>query len=872
MGVNGIYGLSGSGIDVESMVKVGMLSKQKQYDKMQQTYTKNEWTKQAYNEIYNKITTFSTSTLSNYKMSSSMNAKSAESSNADAVTATANGNAVIMKHKVDVNSLSSSAYLVATESAAVVNQGADSDDSVQLQDYIFQRSTYKMTDNTLTIYDKDGTLISDSEEGVTVGVNETAFEFTVSDGQTEATLKYTYGDLIGLKQSGSKIKDTDNPKTFSDFVSDFNALGTNIRASYDAVNNKFSFYNKEGGEANGIQFTMTTGQAATNTANFFQGMKLAQSVDGELIGSDGKAFDADTNYIGVLPETSASVTSTAEVTYTVEDEDGEESTVKAGLDTTLKTLSDTYDFGSNFNLSINGTSIAKTVSVSSTEALVDPEDDEKFAGQNTTLYSLLTDTLDLDELDDEDSLTFSIKGVEITLPTEMYYEDDDEDQENPLYRLDDTVTIKDLVDAINLKSDETNVEASYDSTTGKFTLSTLNPSDDSDENTIELEADGKMAQILEGLSLSGTDALEYNDITVGELVGFINAASSDTNVEAAFDTATGKFTLSSTLQGDASEILLTSEDADTISFFTNVLNLSTDTDEDDDTFVSVTGSTATNADNLSFGVKGTNGSVTIDGVEYNELTDNSVTAFGVTYKFHSVTSDAVNVNIEQDTDAIIDKVKSFVEDYNTLLGSLYDKYNEKKYSDYAPLTTSQKETMKDEQIEKWEEKAKSGLLYHDQTLSKIVTKMRNAISTPIDGLTGNYTSAYSIGISTTGIYGQLTLDEDKLRAALTNDSDSVYNVISTLSEDDDFNSNGLAQRLGDVMVEASSLIKDRAGTDDSTNDDSDLGSLMRELQNKMSDFKKLLDAFEDRLYKKYDAMEVALATLGTQLSYITGNQ
>ena len=112
MGVNGIYGLSGSGIDVESMVKVGMLTKQKQYDKMQQTYTKNEWTKQAYNEVYNKLTTYSTSTLSPYKMSSTMSAKSATSSNSNAVTATANANAVTMNHKVTVDKLSSSAYLV----------------------------------------------------------------------------------------------------------------------------------------------------------------------------------------------------------------------------------------------------------------------------------------------------------------------------------------------------------------------------------------------------------------------------------------------------------------------------------------------------------------------------------------------------------------------------------------------------------------------------------------------------------------------------------------------------------------------------------------------------------------------------------------
>ena len=32
----------------------------------------------------------------------------------------------------------------------------------------------------------------------------------------------------------------------------------------------------------------------------------------------------------------------------------------------------------------------------------------------------------------------------------------------------------------------------------------------------------------------------------------------------------------------------------------------------------------------------------------------------------------------------------------------------------------------------------------------------------------------------------------------------------------------------------------------------------------------MMDAFESALYKKYDAMEVALSKLGAQLGYITG--
>ena len=50
---------------------------------------------------------------------------------------------------------------------------------------------------------------------------------------------------------------------------------------------------------------------------------------------------------------------------------------------------------------------------------------------------------------------------------------------------------------------------------------------------------------------------------------------------------------------------------------------------------------------------------------------------------------------------------------------LYEWYDEKPNSDYKPLTSTQKEGMKDEQIEKWEEKAKAGLLYHDKTLYSI---------------------------------------------------------------------------------------------------------------------------------------------------------
>ena len=74
-----------------------------------------------------------------------------------------------------------------------------------------------------------------------------------------------------------------------------------------------------------------------------------------------------------------------------------------------------------------------------------------------------------------------------------------------------------------------------------------------------------------------------------------------------------------------------------------------------------------------------------------------------------------------------------------------------------------------------------------------------------------------------------------------------------------------------VVNEGVSNIKTYAGTSSETDDSSTLGTLIRNLKTKMSDFKTMMDAYEDVLYKKYDAMETAIATLSSQLSTITGS-
>ena len=74
--------------------------------------------------------------------------------------------------------------------------------------------------------------------------------------------------------------------------------------------------------------------------------------------------------------------------------------------------------------------------------------------------------------------------------------------------------------------------------------------------------------------------------------------------------------------------------------------------------------------------------------------------------------------------------------------------------------------MTEKQIEKWTAKAKSGLLYHNSTIRELVSAMREAVYTRVDAVESEYNSMSAIGITSSNVKGHLTLNEDKLKAAL----------------------------------------------------------------------------------------------------------
>ena len=376
-------------------------------------------------------------------------------------------------------------------------------------------------------------------------------------------------------------------------------------------------------------------------------------------------------------------------------------------------------------------------------------------------------------------------------------------------------------------------------------------------------------------------------------------SNSGANIQGGYDTVNDSFSLYNKTSGSANKIGLQANN-DKSAELLNKLHLASYDSQNNTLGTEATFVNGT----MNVAAVGTNAKATIDGKTYESDT-NKLNVANVIYNFNGVsaknadgTYQASTISVSQDTDKIVDNVKKFVETYNTLIDSLNTKYREEKNTDYKPLTKKQEGEMTESQIDKWNEKAKSGLLYHDNNIYSIISDMREALYTKVDAVDtvltdskGNkysYNSMSSIGITSSTNQGHITLDEEKLKKALTEDPDCVYQLFAsdqdstyisgstnknqsdTYTSKSDYLNTGIANRLYNAMTTNISNLESYAGTSKETDDESYLGKLITNMNTKMTSFQTLMKSYESKLYEKYDAMEVALSKLGTQLSYITG--
>ena len=144
---------------------------------------------------------------------------------------------------------------------------------------------------------------------------------------------------------------------------------------------------------------------------------------------------------------------------------------------------------------------------------------------------------------------------------------------------------------------------------------------------------------------------------------------------------------------------------------------------------------------------------------------------------------SVTFKTTTDSDKIVDAVKAMVTDFNAMMTEIKKAYATMPYqksngsfADYEPLTEEERQGMSESAIERYEEKAKQGILFGDRNLSTLYTKMRNAFAGE------NEAALRSMGItidfSMSDGAEAIALDESKLRAALESDPDKVTRVFT----------------------------------------------------------------------------------------------
>lgn len=299
-------------------------------------------------------------------------------------------------------------------------------------------------------------------------------------------------------------------------------------------------------------------------------------------------------------------------------------------------------------------------------------------------------------------------------------------------------------------------------------------------------------------------------------------------------------------------------------------------------------------------VYGSDASVTVNGVTIVRPT-NSFTYDGLTYDIKkdftagtdnsttpATVTDPIKVTVTSDTTKTYDFIKTFVDKYNEIIDKLNDKISEKVYKDFQPLTDEQEADMSEEQIKKWNEKAKSGLLKNDSIITSTLSQFRSALYAAVEGAD---ITLSSIGITTSSNYedkGKLIIDETKLKGALaskpeevsklfTNSSDVTYfsSINSSKLRTQRYKESGLANRFSDIIQDAIRTNTDSSGKKGSllekagiVGDRSEVNSLLSKeilrFDSEAYEMNQKLIAKEKALYKKYAAMESALNKLNEQ--------
>lgn len=235
----------------------------------------------------------------------------------------------------------------------------------------------------------------------------------------------------------------------------------------------------------------------------------------------------------------------------------------------------------------------------------------------------------------------------------------------------------------------------------------------------------------------------------------------------------------------------------------------------------------------------------------------------------------ITINTTTDVDATYNVIKDFLEEYNALINEMDKLYNADSARKYTMLSSDEKESMTDEEVETWENTIKGALLRKDTQLSSVMNALTHTMlgGIQVNGKT-KYLSDY--GIKTLSYFSakdnehhayyidgdsdneneSVSAAADRLRKALLEDPDGTAEFFSSLAKN-------LYKSLDKLMgtTDYSSIYK--------VYNDKQMKKDYDNYTKKIKEAEKKLSDYEDRWYDKFSKMETALSKLQSNQSIVS---
>lgn len=271
--------------------------------------------------------------------------------------------------------------------------------------------------------------------------------------------------------------------------------------------------------------------------------------------------------------------------------------------------------------------------------------------------------------------------------------------------------------------------------------------------------------------------------------------------------------------------------------------------------------------------------ITINGVRLKSDTNRFIYD-GIQIDVKQLTEgEKVHLSLSRDVDAIFDKVKEFVEAYNELIAEIHEKLGETRYRDYPPLTDEQREVLSESEIEKWEERARSGLIKNDPLLSRALSELRLDFYTAVEGVGHLSEIGITVGKPDAGYTryrdgGKLYIDEDKLREAISTNFDTVMNLFTQSGQSADeatnYKETGIGKRLYASVNKVINQLNQKAGylVSLSEVDNSTISQQLRYIDRRIGDMERRLLQVEERYWREFTALEKAMERLNQQNAWL----